>query len=104
MKLVETYLSDDDFQDQLIMEVLVKDEQLNYLTSYITKNEETIKRALTNEDVIFSESLNQTVRKYEKYLILFTRLLCRFQGHLVDQWVSKSYFPPDQCLPICREY
>ena len=38
------------------MEVLVKDEQLNYLTSYITKNEETIKRALTNEDVIFSES------------------------------------------------
>ena len=43
MKLVETYLSDGDFQDKLIMEELFKDEQLNYLTSYITKNEETIK-------------------------------------------------------------
>ena len=56
VKLVETYLSEGDFHDQLIMEVLVREEQLNYLTSYITKNEETIRRALTNEDVIFSES------------------------------------------------
>jgi len=22
----------------------------------------------------------------------------------VDTWVSKSYFPPDKCLPICKEY
>lgn len=58
VKLVETYLSDGDFQDKLIMEELFKDEQLNYLTSYITKNEETIKQALTNEDVFFSEKQN----------------------------------------------
>ena len=81
VKLVEKYLAEGDFHDQLIMEVLVREEQLNYLTSYITKNEETIRRALTNEDVIFSESQNQTVRQYEKYLVLFTRLLCRFQPH-----------------------
>ena len=40
------------------MEELFKDEQLNYLTSYITKNEDTIKQALTNEDVFFSEKQN----------------------------------------------
>lgn len=78
MKLVEAYLSDGDFQDKLIMEELFKDEQLNYLTSYITNNEDTIKQALTNDDVFFSESQNQVARKYEKYLILFTKLLCRY--------------------------
>jgi len=23
---------------------------------------------------------------------------------VVEQWVSKSYFPPDKCLPICKEW
>lgn len=46
--------------------------------------------------------------------MLFTRLLCKpktVQGKvvkaneiIVEQWVSKSYFPPDKCLPICKEF
>lgn len=38
--------------------------------------------------------------------MLFTRLLCKLNKNeaVVEQWVSKSYFPPDKCLPICKEY
>ena len=47
---------------------------------------------------------NPAVKKYERYLVLFTKLLCKLQKNAVEQWVSKSYFPPDKCLPICKEY
>lgn len=52
----------------------------------------------------FSALHQTTARKYEKYLILITRLLCRLQKSQVEQWVSRSYFPPDKCLPIVKEY
>jgi len=41
VQLVETYFADGDFQERLIMDKFNNyvEEQLNYLTSYITKNE-----------------------------------------------------------------
>ena len=52
----------------------------------------------------FSASHQTAARKYEKYLVLFTKLLCKHQRNAVDSWVAKPYFPPDKCLPICKEY
>ena len=52
----------------------------------------------------FSASHQTAARKYEKYLVLFTKLLCKHQKNAVDSWVAKPYFPPDKCLPICKEY
>lgn len=100
---METYLSDGDFQERLIMDKFsdFEEEQLSYLTNYISKNEKDIE-ATMRED--FSAAHQTAARKYEKYLVLFTKLLCKFQKNQVEQWVSKSYFPPDKCLLICKEY
>lgn len=48
VKLVETYLSDGDFQERLILERFgrFEDAQLKYLISYITNNEDTIKMTM----------------------------------------------------------
>jgi hypothetical protein len=52
----------------------------------------------------FSAVHQTNARKYEKYLILITRLLCKLQKNKVEEWVCKSFFPPDKCLPIVKEY
>ena len=41
--------------------------------------------------------------KYENYLVQFTKLLCQFDKFKVEHWVSKTYFPINQCLDVCRE-
>ena len=52
----------------------------------------------------FTPQNQASAAKYEKYLVLFTKLLCKLQKGNVEKWVTKSYFPPDKCLPICKEY
>lgn len=78
-----------------------EEEQLSYLTNYITKNETEIQEAMRED---FSAAHQTAARKYEKYLVLFTKLLCKYHKGQVETWVSKPYFPPDKCLSICKEY
>ena len=65
--------------------------QLNYLDSYVTKNENDIESTI-NESVYQHEKQKITL-KYENYLVQFTKLLCQYDKNKVEYWVSKSYFP-----------
>ena len=51
-----------------------------------------------------NKSVHRRAVKYEKYIILFTRLLCKLKKKTIEKWVSKEYFPADKCLHICREH
>ena len=72
--------------------------QLEYLTSYITKNERVIKSTIKE---ITSVS-QRDKQKYESYLVQFVRLLCKHDANAVEEWVEKSYFPPEKCLPVVQ--
>jgi hypothetical protein len=52
--------------------------------SYIAKNEKTIEQTMVEA---FSEAQQDAARKYERYLILFTKLLCKLKKNEVEKWV-----------------
>lgn len=81
-----------------------EEEQFNYLKTYLTRNEEKVKSKLVNfgEIKVGSEKVEQ--EKYEKYIVLFTMLLCKLQKNEIEDWVGKCFFPTDNCLKVCREY
>ena len=98
--LIENHFNDGDFQERLIMNQFSQypKEQMNYLTNYIVKNEKEIE--LTMQDRTYNPQMS---RKYERYLVQFTRLICNQDQESVEKWVSKSYFPVEKCLAICHE-
>ena len=103
MGLIKQHFDDGEYQEQLIMGEFSKypEVQLNYLESYVTKNEKDIENTI-NESVYQHEKQRLTL-KYESYLVQFTKLLCQFDKNKVEYWVSKAYFPISQCLDVCRE-
>lgn len=37
-----------------------------------------------------------------QYLVLYTKLLCKFQRNEVHEFVKKDYYPINECLELCR--
>lgn len=38
-----------------------------------------------------------------EYLVLHTKLLCKFHKNKVHEFVKKDYYPIGECLEICKE-
>lgn len=44
------------------------------------------------------------LRKFENYILLFTKLLCKHNKDEIEDWVKECYFPADKCLQICKDF
>lgn len=38
-----------------------------------------------------------------EYLVLHTKLLCKFSKEQVHEFVKKDYYPINECLEICKQ-
>ena len=102
MALIKAHFEDGEYQEHLIMRDFSKfpETQLNYLESYVTKNEKDIESTIGES--AYQHEKQKLTQKYENYLVQFTRLLCQYDKNKVEYWVSKPYFPVNQCLEVCR--
>ena len=40
----------------------------------------------------------------QDYLIKYIELMCEFDRDNVEDWVSKDFFPPEECLRVCQKH
>lgn len=77
------------------------DLQMNYLKSFIVQEEQEIMKVCADFQ---EDGRNPQLHKmYTKMLTVFILRLCDHEPAQVEEWVSKDYFPTDECLNVCQE-
>ena len=71
------------------------------MKSYLTSHDEAVTQTLLSDSEKASQEKQE---KYETYILLFTKLLCKLNKQEIECWVEKPYFPPEKCLKICQEH
>lgn len=93
------------FEEELVMVKFThkyEEEQYNFLKYYIETNRDEMSQILQETGVDNIHTKKAT--KYQKYIVLFTKLLCKLHKPNIEEWVSQTFFPAEQCLKVCREY
>ncbi len=75
--------------------------QFNYVKKFINQNEEKIKQTIS--EATYSSERKSEALRYIEYLVLHTKLLCKFSPDLVHEFVKKDYYPVTECLEICKQ-
>lgn len=79
------------------------------MTDYIKRNEEDIRQSLEHDvfDVNACDLKKEKAKKYERFILLFVKLFCNpkiEKSECIGDWLSKSYFPAEECLAICERF
>ena len=71
------------------------------MKKFLAQNEPRVKQTIT--EATYSSEKRPEAQRFLEYLVLHTRLLCRFNKAEVHEFVKKDYYPIGECLAICRE-
>jgi len=66
-------------------------------------NEKVIRTTIKDAE-LFQENTDKKVTQYERYLLLFVRLLCSNAHEEVADFVKNDYYPIEDSLKIVKEY
>lgn len=82
------------FEEELVMVKFTskyEEEQYNFLKYYIETNKDEISSILQETDSIHTAKAT----KYTKYIVLFTKLLCKLRKPNLEEWVREPFFPAE---------
>jgi len=94
---------EESYQEQLILEELAvfPEIQFNYLKKFLAQNEARVKQTIN--EATYAPDKRAEAQRFVEYLVLHTRLLCRFARTEVHEFVRKDFYPIGECLQVCRE-
>lgn len=100
IKVVDRWF--EEHQERIILQLNSHPEtQFGYLQKLIESNEKHIQN-LINEAQIAGTNPTEC-KQWLDFLVLYVKLLCKFDRKNVQEYVSKEFYPVERCLDICKQ-